>query len=222
MSDKNVRLTFCGRGNVVYPLRYESNSKPTVLNPVRLHRPNLWRSSAFFSPFSFTKTFPFFFLLLPLFHRLKSQSSSSCSTHFYPTMAETLTLFTSPSTCIPLSREQSASFQYRRFPRPKSRSFRFAVKSSTDDGFGLFPWENPHLSESCMYFCLILYFSHSTTVLCLTFDRLDWCCSFCVAAIQWVSEDKVTLFTSDGMVQIGGNLVPRRVSSNDVYSSFLC
>ncbi|KAH6762310.1 D-tagatose-1 [Perilla frutescens var. hirtella] len=34
-------------------------------------------------------------------------------------------------------------------------------------------------------------------------------------AIQWVSEERVTLFTSDGLIQIGGNLVPRRVSSAD-------
>ncbi|KAG2554699.1 uncharacterized protein LOC120647271 isoform X1 [Panicum virgatum] len=33
--------------------------------------------------------------------------------------------------------------------------------------------------------------------------------------IQWVPEDRVTLFTSDGLVQIGGSLVPRRVSSSE-------
>ncbi|KAF8721262.1 hypothetical protein HU200_023188 [Digitaria exilis] len=35
------------------------------------------------------------------------------------------------------------------------------------------------------------------------------------ADIQWVPEDRVTLFTSDGLVQIGGSLVPRRVSSSE-------
>ncbi|PIN09944.1 hypothetical protein CDL12_17469 [Handroanthus impetiginosus] len=35
------------------------------------------------------------------------------------------------------------------------------------------------------------------------------------SSIQWVSEERVTLFTSDGLIQIGGNLVPRRVSSAD-------
>ncbi|KAL8040388.1 hypothetical protein ABFS82_10G091600 [Erythranthe guttata] len=35
------------------------------------------------------------------------------------------------------------------------------------------------------------------------------------SSIKWVAEDKVTLFTSDGLIQIGGNLVPRRVSSDD-------
>ncbi|KAM3230517.1 hypothetical protein ACQJBY_060974 [Aegilops geniculata] len=30
--------------------------------------------------------------------------------------------------------------------------------------------------------------------------------------IEWVQEDKITLFTSDGLVQIGGNMVPRRVT----------
>ncbi|KAF2289881.1 hypothetical protein GH714_039006 [Hevea brasiliensis] len=35
------------------------------------------------------------------------------------------------------------------------------------------------------------------------------------AAIEWIQEDKVTLFTADGLVQIGGSLVPRQVSSSD-------
>nr|GMD44527.1 uncharacterized protein LOC109181692 [Ipomoea batatas] len=34
-------------------------------------------------------------------------------------------------------------------------------------------------------------------------------------AVQWVQEDKVTLFTADGLIQIGGSLVPQRVSSSD-------
>ncbi|AQL09619.1 uncharacterized protein [Zea mays] len=33
--------------------------------------------------------------------------------------------------------------------------------------------------------------------------------------IQWVPEDRVTLFTSDGLIQIGGSLVPRRVSASE-------
>ncbi|KAL8140598.1 hypothetical protein V2J09_006619 [Rumex salicifolius] len=33
------------------------------------------------------------------------------------------------------------------------------------------------------------------------------------AQIEWVSEDKVTLFTADGLVQIGGSLIPRRVTA---------
>ncbi|KAL8149933.1 hypothetical protein AgCh_006805 [Apium graveolens] len=33
--------------------------------------------------------------------------------------------------------------------------------------------------------------------------------------IEWVSEERVTLFTADGLVQIGGSLVPKRVSSSD-------
>jgi len=41
-------------------------------------------------------------------------------------------------------------------------------------------------------------------------------CVLALADIQWVPEDRVTLFTSDGLVQIGGSLVPRRVSSSEV------
>uniref|UniRef100_A0A0E0NPT3 DUF7811 domain-containing protein n=1 Tax=Oryza rufipogon TaxID=4529 RepID=A0A0E0NPT3_ORYRU len=33
--------------------------------------------------------------------------------------------------------------------------------------------------------------------------------------IQWVPEDRVTLFTSDGLVQIGGSLVPRRITPSE-------
>ncbi|GAB2300623.1 hypothetical protein Dimus_034657 [Dionaea muscipula] len=33
--------------------------------------------------------------------------------------------------------------------------------------------------------------------------------------IQWVPEDRVTLFTDDGLIQIGGSLVPRRVTSSE-------
>ncbi|CAN1143179.1 hypothetical protein LINPERHAP2_LOCUS13460 [Linum perenne] len=34
-------------------------------------------------------------------------------------------------------------------------------------------------------------------------------------AIEWVQEEKVTLFTTDGLIQIGGNIVPRLVSASD-------
>ncbi|CAN0881154.1 hypothetical protein LINGRAHAP2_LOCUS14068 [Linum grandiflorum] len=37
-------------------------------------------------------------------------------------------------------------------------------------------------------------------------------------AIEWVQEEKVTLFTTDGLIQIGGNLVPRLVRSSDKQS----
>ncbi|XP_057420284.1 uncharacterized protein LOC130714399 [Lotus japonicus] len=33
--------------------------------------------------------------------------------------------------------------------------------------------------------------------------------------IQWLPEDRITLFTAEGLVQIGGSMVPRRVSSSD-------
>lgn len=37
-----------------------------------------------------------------------------------------------------------------------------------------------------------------------------------MTGIEWVPEERVTLFTADGLVQIGGSLVPKRVSSSDV------
>jgi len=33
--------------------------------------------------------------------------------------------------------------------------------------------------------------------------------------IEWVPEERITLFTSDGLVQIGGNMVPRRIKSSN-------
>ncbi|KAL5740845.1 hypothetical protein ACOSP7_029723 [Xanthoceras sorbifolium] len=33
--------------------------------------------------------------------------------------------------------------------------------------------------------------------------------------IQWVQEERVTLFTADGLVQIGGSMVPKLVTSSD-------
>ncbi|ONH96436.1 hypothetical protein PRUPE_7G128900 [Prunus persica] len=33
--------------------------------------------------------------------------------------------------------------------------------------------------------------------------------------IEWVAEERVTLFTTDGLVQIGGSMVPRRVTSSN-------
>ncbi|KAF8397749.1 hypothetical protein HHK36_016671 [Tetracentron sinense] len=34
-------------------------------------------------------------------------------------------------------------------------------------------------------------------------------------AIQWMPEERVTLFTADGLIQIGGSMVPRRIHSSD-------
>ncbi|XP_060201119.1 LOW QUALITY PROTEIN: uncharacterized protein LOC132629785 [Lycium barbarum] len=35
------------------------------------------------------------------------------------------------------------------------------------------------------------------------------------AALHWIQEEKITLFTADGLIQFGGNIVPRRVSFAD-------
>ncbi|CAI9097967.1 OLC1v1034494C2 [Oldenlandia corymbosa var. corymbosa] len=35
------------------------------------------------------------------------------------------------------------------------------------------------------------------------------------SSMQWVPEERVTLFTADGLVHLGGNLVPRRTSVSD-------
>ncbi|CAM8951641.1 unnamed protein product [Rhodiola kirilowii] len=40
---------------------------------------------------------------------------------------------------------------------------------------------------------------------------VQFCCAY--LGIEWVQEETVTLFTADGLIQIGGSLVPRHVSS---------
>jgi len=40
--------------------------------------------------------------------------------------------------------------------------------------------------------------------------------NFMIAAIQWLPEDRVTLFTTEGLIQIGGSLVRRRFRPSDV------
>ncbi|KAK7267737.1 hypothetical protein RIF29_20416 [Crotalaria pallida] len=44
-----------------------------------------------------------------------------------------------------------------------------------------------------------------------SFDSFPW--SNPESEIQWVPEERITLFTTDGLIQIGGSMVPRRVSS---------
>lgn len=46
--------------------------------------------------------------------------------------------------------------------------------------------------------------------------KSKYCNLFCFTEIEWVPEEKITLFTSDGLVQIGGNMVPRRIKSSHV------
>ncbi|CAL0321413.1 unnamed protein product [Lupinus luteus] len=43
-----------------------------------------------------------------------------------------------------------------------------------------------------------------------SYDFFPW--SNSESEIQWVPEERITLFTADGLVQIGGSMVPRRVS----------
>ncbi|KAL0375036.1 UNVERIFIED_CONTAM: hypothetical protein Sradi_3419300 [Sesamum radiatum] len=113
-------------------------------------------------------------------------------------MAETASAlcFSTFSSSIPFSKDPisspSTSFPPRRFSsqfhRRGSRSLRFTVSSSGSAHF---------LGDDAYGF--------------YPWENPDAADS----SIQWISEEKVTLFTSDGLIQIGGNLIPRRVSSSD-------
>nr|XP_027190487.1 uncharacterized protein LOC113786666 [Cicer arietinum] len=50
-----------------------------------------------------------------------------------------------------------------------------------------------------------------------SFEFFPW--SDSDSEIQWLLEDRVTLFTTDGLFQIGGKMVPRRVRSSDMILS---
>ncbi|KAJ1392228.1 hypothetical protein SESBI_35970 [Sesbania bispinosa] len=112
-------------------------------------------------------------------------------------MAETSTLcfsrlrfFSSPSS-ISRSRAFSLCFPFNSFPLPPSpsstqpRLLRFAPKANH-------------------------YGNHSGDD---SFGFFPW--SDADGEIQWLAEERITLFTADGLIQIGGSMVPRRVSSSD-------
>nr|CAB3501987.1 unnamed protein product [Digitaria exilis] len=86
----------------------------------------------------------------------------------------------------PLRRGRSGS---RSLHRLRAR----AGKDDPEDLYGPYPWDQP-LDLTTGFGARFVYVP---------------------ADIQWVPEDRVTLFTSDGLVQIGGSLVPRRVSSSE-------
>ncbi|XP_052175571.1 uncharacterized protein LOC127790256 isoform X2 [Diospyros lotus] len=95
----------------------------------------------------------------------------------------------------PLSSSSSSSsplasphrFSLIRPPRPSSRLVCTAKASS---GSGNFSFDDP-------------------------FGFYPWDSSDGDAAIQWVPEERVTLFTTDGLIQIGGSMVPRHISSSE-------
>lgn len=128
-----------------------------------------------------------------------------------------------------------------------SRSARFSVKSShygsfsDDDAFSFFPWSDGNngnfnrlspIRVDGLIIVLVCFlwsdFSTFTNSKCVIWLRRCFCWSFCwfkriafyLTAIEWVPEERVTLFTSDGLVQIGGNMVPRRIKSSHVCVSF--
>ncbi|KAK7856744.1 uncharacterized protein LOC112025710 [Quercus suber] len=108
-------------------------------------------------------------------------------------MAETSALCFSPLASIPsISRSSSLSTftsshksSISHSPRP-SRPLRFSVKASSDSGS---------------------FFADDS------FGFFPW--SHGDSEIEWVPEERITLFTADGLIQIGGSLVPQCVSSSE-------
>ncbi|GAA0142412.1 aldolase [Lithospermum erythrorhizon] len=47
------------------------------------------------------------------------------------------------------------------------------------------------------------------------YGKFPWDSSLPDSSLEWVREETVTLFTADGIIQFGGNLVPRRVTGSD-------
>ncbi|KMZ64180.1 hypothetical protein ZOSMA_37G00600 [Zostera marina] len=93
-------------------------------------------------------------------------------------------------TKLPLSSTtSSSSFSRQKLPRfVRSRVIRDPDDQRNhgeDDPLGFYPWDPRSFSA----------------------DGGD--------GIQWLPEDRITLLTSDGLLQIGGSLVPRRISPTD-------
>ncbi|KAJ9559184.1 hypothetical protein OSB04_013798, partial [Centaurea solstitialis] len=78
-------------------------------------------------------------------------------------------------------------------PNPPISSGNF----SDDDPFGFYPWEL--LVEIMVSFCISI--------------RMHLTCPNMLAGIEWEQQETITLFTAEGLVQIGGLMVPKRVSS---------
>ncbi|CAM8924719.1 unnamed protein product [Rhodiola kirilowii] len=123
---------------------------------------------------------------------LSSSSSSACFKFFPISRATEIPTAFLPSPSRRLESVTSASSRITRFVPKSSRSGNYLG----DDAFGFFPWDNSE-ERSGDY---------------SVFDFRDWfCCTY--LGIEWVQEETVTLFTADGLIQIGGSLVPRQVSS---------
>jgi hypothetical protein len=71
-------------------------------------------------------------------------------------------------------------------------------------------WVWPKMTKQ--YISALLIFPTSTKL--MAYNSWD-------TEIQWVPEERVTLFTADGLIQIGGSMVPRRVSSSEVCHFYL-
>ncbi|KAA8518715.1 hypothetical protein F0562_016511 [Nyssa sinensis] len=116
-------------------------------------------------------------------------------------MAETSALcfstFSSSLLSIPRSKETSSSLSASPLsslpkfsplcPRSSSRFIRLSTKASNTGNF---------LGDD-------------------TFGFYPWDSNDGDDDIQWVQEERITLFTADGLIQIGGSVVPRHISSSD-------
>ncbi|EOA27685.1 hypothetical protein CARUB_v10023837mg, partial [Capsella rubella] len=137
--------------------------------------------------FFFFFFFPFFFFFL---HRLTSRLSVSVVLFsvLVVAMAETSTLlfytFSSHLTISPVRHSRHPSPARFSSLLSRVRPSRFAVKASH---YGSFSDDD-------------------------AFSFFPW--SDSNNDIEWVPEERITLFTSDGLVQIGGNMVPRRIKSS--------
>ncbi|XP_078173515.1 D-tagatose-1,6-bisphosphate aldolase subunit [Carex rostrata] len=111
-------------------------------------------------------------------------------------MADASALCVSSASLFPSVRSRSRSNPSSRFfsPQTKTAQLRFAAlksRANSSDAGGVFgddPY-GPYPWESSS-------------------ESLG-------SEIQWIQEDIVTLFTSEGLVQIGGSLVPRRFPTSD-------
>ncbi|KAK9153903.1 hypothetical protein Sjap_001383 [Stephania japonica] len=139
----------------------------------------------------------------------------------------------SPSlrSCPPSSSFLAFSSPTRRpqFAPSSSRLFRLTVHCSSsssssdggggrsrgggDDSFGFYHWNGDSGITVKWVFCADLRL-YPNVDLCYLDSGVGVGYGYESKAINWESEEKVTLFTTEGLIQIGGSVVPRRVASS--------
>ncbi|KAG6483915.1 hypothetical protein ZIOFF_060701 [Zingiber officinale] len=112
--------------------------------------------------------------------------------------------YSSPSSSLASPPPRRLCLRGRRSVRPRAKESDDEAGCFGDDPYGPYPWESSAFSEGP---------SMPRNPCNLGILGFRFCCFMAILfVIQWVPQDRITLFTSEGLIQIGGSLVPHRFS----------